>query len=88
MKFIEDPRMKICRRGFAVAWIYFSIYLLVIMLSSYLLGTKPSLFGLPRWAVIGNILVPIVFILLLIPVIERAIPDVPLSDDDGSEEKK
>jgi uncharacterized membrane protein YhdT len=81
MKFVEDPRMKVCRRGFAVAWIYFSVYVLAIMLSSYLLGTRPSLWGLPRWIVIGNIIIPIVFVLLAIPVVEMLIPDIPLTDE-------
>ena len=81
MKFVEDPRMKVCRRGFAVAWVYYSIYVIVLLLSSYLLGTKPYVWGLPRWAAIGNIVVPVLFALLAIPVVEKLIPDVPLTDD-------
>jgi uncharacterized membrane protein YhdT len=44
--------------------------------------------GLPRWVAIGNILVPIVFILALVFVIEKFIPDVPLTDDEDSENKE
>ncbi|HDZ26306.1 hypothetical protein LCGC14_1178050 [marine sediment metagenome] len=88
MKFIEDPRIKIARKTFALSWIYFTIYLLVIMGCSYFLGIKPYLMGLPRWVAIGNILVPIVFILALVFVIEKFIPDVPLTDDEDSENKE
>jgi uncharacterized membrane protein YhdT len=88
MKFIEDPRIKIARKTFALSWIYFTIYLIVIMGCSYFLGIKPYLMGLPRWVAIGNILVPIVFILALVFVIEKFIPDVPLTDDEDSENKE
>jgi len=88
MKFVEDPRMKVCRKSFYLAWLYFSIYVLVIMLLSYVLGTKPYVLGLPRWVTIGNILIPIVFIVLLIFVVEKLIPNIPLTDDDEQEGKK
>ena len=88
MKFIEDPRIKIARKSLALSWIYFTIYLIVIMGFSYFLGIKPYLLGLPRWVAIGNILVPIVFILALVFVIEKFIPDVPLTDDEDLENKE
>jgi len=88
MKFVEDPRIKVARRCLALAWLYFSIYLIVIMGSSYLLGIKPYLWGLPRWVAIGNIVVPIVFVIMLIFVVEKFIPDVSLTDDEEEQEKK
>ncbi len=88
MKFIEDPRIKVARKCLALSWIYFTIYLMVIMGFSYFLGIKPYLLGLPRWVAIGNILVPIVFILALVFVIEKFFPDIPLTDDEDSENKE
>ena len=58
MKFIEDPRIKVARRGLVIAWIFFAFYLVVILVLSYALGIKPYVLGLPRWVAIGNLLVP------------------------------
>jgi len=81
MKQAEDPRIKVSRRVFLFAWIFFSAYLAAIMAASYLLGIKPRLWGLPHWVAIGNILLPVVFVLLLIIVVEKLIPDISLTDD-------
>ena len=85
---MEDPRMKICRRSFAVSWLFFTLYVVAVMVFSYTLGTKPYVFGLPRWLAIGNVLVPCVFVLVLIVVVEKLIPDIPLTDadEDGEDE--
>lgn len=88
MKFIEDPRIKVARKTLTLAWLFFAIYLLVIMVISYTLGIKPYIWGLPRWVTIGNIIVPIVFIILLVFVVEKFIPDIPLTDDEESEGKE
>lgn len=88
MKFVEDPRIKVSRKSLALSWLYFTIYLIAIMGFSYFLGIKPYLMGLPRWVTIGNILVPIVFILALVFVIEKFIPDIPLTDDEDSENEE
>lgn len=88
MKFIEDSRVKTGRKSFALAWIYYSIYLIVIMGLSYFLGIKPYVWGLPRWVAIGNILVPVMFVILLIFVVEKFIPDIPLTDEKESEEEE
>jgi uncharacterized membrane protein YhdT len=82
MKRTEDPRVKISRRAFLLAWVFFSAYLLAVMVASYLLGVKPRLWGLPRWVTIGNILIPAGFVILLIIVVEKLIPDVSLTDDE------
>ncbi|MCD6452173.1 MAG: DUF997 family protein [Acidobacteria bacterium] len=87
-KFNETGRLKVARKVFLLAWCYFSLYLLVLLGSSYLLGTKPYLFGLPRWVAIGNIVVPLFFVILLIFVAERFIPDIPLTDDDGGQKEE
>ena len=84
MKFTEDSRIKISRKVLALAWLYFAFYLLAIMGSSYLLGIRPLLWGLPRWVAIGNIIVPVVFVILLIFVAERFIPDISLTEDEDS----
>lgn len=88
MKFIEDPRTKIGRKSFALAWLYYTIYIIVIMVSSYFLGTEPYVLGLPRWVAVGNIVVPIVFVILLIFVVEKFVPDIPLTDDEDLEKKE
>lgn len=89
MRFIEDPRIRVGRKGLVLAWIYFFLYLATILITSYLLGIKPYVWGLPRWVFYGNIVVPILFVIMLIFVVERFIPDISLTDDkDESEEKK
>jgi len=88
MKFVEDPRVKASRKSLALSWLYYTIYLIVIMGFSYFLGTKPYFWGLPRWVAIGNIVVPFVFILMLVFVVEKFIPDIRLTDDEESEEKE
>jgi uncharacterized membrane protein YhdT len=86
MKFTEDPRIRICRRSFAISWLFFTLYVIAVMFFSYALGTKPYIFGLPRWLAIGNIIVPGVFVLALIFVVEKLIPDIPLTDTDEDSE--
>ena len=88
MKFIEDPRIKIGRKSLSLAWLYYTVYLIVIMGLSYILGTKPYVLGLPRWVAIGNIVVPVAFVVLLIFVVEKFMPDIPLTDDEESGEKE
>ena len=88
MKFIEDSRIRIGRKSFALAWLYYTIYLLIIMGLSYILGTMPDGFGLPRWVAIGNIIVPVFFVLLLILVVEKFIPDIPLTEDENLDKKE
>jgi uncharacterized membrane protein YhdT len=82
MKWIEDPRAKVSRRAFLLAWIFFAVYLLAVMAASYLLGIKPRLWGLPQWVAVGNMLLPVCFVILLIFIVEKFIPDVSLTDDD------
>jgi uncharacterized membrane protein YhdT len=88
MKFIEDPRIKVARRGLIIAWIFFALYLVAILVSSYVFGIKPYIFGLPCWVAVGNLLVPLVFVIALIFVAEKLIPDIPLTDDEEESEEK
>lgn len=88
MRFIEDPRMKVARRILALGWVYFTLYLAVIMVTSFILGTKPYVWGLPRWVAIGNIIVPAFFVILLVFVAEKLIPDIPLTDGKKREEEE
>ena len=88
MKFIEDPRIKVAKRGLAIAWIFFALYLVAILVLSYALGIKPYILGLPRWVAIGNLLVPITFVIALIFVAEKLIPDIPLTDNGDEEESE
>jgi len=88
MKFTEDPRIKISRKVLFLAWLYFTFYLLAIMGTSYLLGIRPFIWGLPRWVAIGNIIIPVMFVILLIFVAQRFIPDVSLTEDEDSEEEE
>jgi len=41
---------------------------------------------LPRWVTFGNLLVPFLFVVMLIFVAEKLIPDVPLTDEEKEEE--
>jgi uncharacterized membrane protein YhdT len=88
MGFTEDPRIKEGRRSLALAWGYFFIYLAVIMILSYSLGIKPYVWGLPRWVAIGNIIVPIVFVIVLIFVVEKFLPNIPLTDDEQKSDEE
>ena len=85
MDFIEDPRIKNARRTLLFAWLFFSLYLTAILLCSYLLGIEPLLFGLPRWVAIGNVIIPVIFVLLLIFFSEKIIPDISLTDTENNE---
>lgn len=86
MKFVEDPRIKAARRVFAIAWIFFAVYLLIYLGLSYCLGSEPYVLGLPRWVTFGNLFTPFLFVIMLIFVAEKLIPDVPLEDEEEDEE--
>ena len=76
----EDPRVGVARRGLALAWTYYSVFLATVLGAAALLGDQPHLFGLPRWVALACLVVPAVFVIALIPVVELLIPDIPLSD--------
>lgn len=84
--FEEDPRRRVASRGLVLAWTFFLAYLIALLLTSYLVSAVRTLWGLPAWVAVGSVIVPVVFVLALIPVVEKGIPDVPLSDDADTKE--
>jgi uncharacterized membrane protein YhdT len=82
MPFDEDPRIKVARRSLALSWIYFALFLAVTMAVAASFANEPLLFGLPRWVVLSCVIVPAVFVAALVPIVERLIPDIPLSDEE------
>lgn len=85
MKIEEDPRIKVARRGLALSWTFYSLFLAATLSTAALVGSQPPMFGLPRWVALSCIIVPAVFVVALIPIVEWLIPDVPLTDgqDEG-----
>jgi uncharacterized membrane protein YhdT len=86
MNIEADPRIKVARRGLVLSWTFFTVFLAVTLLVADVFGDEPHIFGLPRWVALSCFIVPAVFVLALIPIIEKSIPDIPLSDgpDGGS----
>jgi len=83
MKFEEDPRIKVARRGLVLSWTFYTVYLATTLVVAAAFANRPLLFGLPRWAALSCIIVPAAFVMALIPIVERCIPDISLSDDEG-----
>ena len=82
MPFDEDPRIKVARRSLALSWIFFSVFLAVTMAVAASLGNEPLVFGLPRWAALSCVIVPAAFVAALVPLVEKLIPEIPLSDEE------
>jgi len=82
MGFQEDPRVKVARRGLVLSWTFFSVFLAVIFGVAAAFGNQPLLLGLPRWAALSCLILPALFVVVLIPLVEKGIPDIPLTDDD------
>ena len=82
MPFDEDPRIKVARRSLALSWSYFALFLVAAMAVAAGFGSEPLLFGLPRWAALSCVVVPAVFVAALVPIVEKLIPDISLSDDE------
>jgi uncharacterized membrane protein YhdT len=82
MPFDEDPRIKVARRSLALSWIYFALFLVATMAVAASLGEEPLLFGLPRWVTVACVVVPAVFVTALVPIVEKLIPDIALSDEE------
>lgn len=81
-QFEEDPRIRVARRGLVLSWTFFSVYLAAIIGVAAVFGNEPLLFGLPRWAALSCLIVPAVFVVVLIPIVEKLIPNIPLTDRD------
>ncbi len=84
MKLPEDPRVGVARRGLALAWTFYTVFLAAVLgVAAAAAGSDALLFGLPRWVALSCLVVPPVFVLALIPIVERGIPNIPLGDDEG-----
>jgi len=81
MQFEEDPRIKVARRGLVLSWTFFSVFLATVLGVAAGFGNEPLLFGLPRWVALSCLIVPVLFVAALVPIVEKLIPDIPLSDD-------
>lgn len=88
MKFEADPRMKIARRALLLSWVYYAVFVLAVIILGSSLKIKPQLLGLPAWAAVSVVFVPIVFVILLIFLIGKIIPDIPLTDEGFERNKK
>lgn len=88
MKLIKDPRMKIAKKTLVYSWIFYSIFMAAVIVPGALLKIKPYIFGLPAWAAVSIIFVPVGFVLLLILIINRLIPDISLEDENINGEKE
>jgi uncharacterized membrane protein YhdT len=82
MRFDEDPRIKVARRTLALSWAYFALFLVATMAVAAGFAEQPLLFGLPRWVALSCVVVPAAFVALLVPIVEKLIPDIPLSDEE------
>jgi uncharacterized membrane protein YhdT len=82
MQFEEDPRIKVARRGLVLAWTFYSVFLVAALGVAAVFGNEPLLFGLPRWVALSSIIVPALFVVALIPIVEKLIPDISLSDEE------
>jgi uncharacterized membrane protein YhdT len=83
MQFEEDPRIRVARRGLVLSWTFFTVFLAAVLGVAAGFTNEPLLFGLPRWMALSCIIVPAAFVVALIPIVERFIPDISLSDDEG-----
>jgi uncharacterized membrane protein YhdT len=82
MNIEEDPRIKVARGGFVLSWTFYSVFLAAMLATAALSGDEPQLFGLPRWVALSCVVVPAVFVVALIPIVEWLIPDIPLADEE------
>ena len=82
MQLEEDPRVKVARRGLVLSWTFFSVFLAVAFGTAAAFNSEPLIFGLPRWVALSCFIVPAVFVVALIPIVEKLIPDISLSDEE------
>ena len=85
MQFEEDPRIRVARNGLVLAWTFFTVFLATALVVAAKFGNEPLLFGLPRWVALSCIIVPALFVIALIPIVEKLIPDISLSDDEEAQ---
>ncbi|MCJ7753026.1 MAG: DUF997 family protein [Thermoanaerobaculales bacterium] len=81
MQFEEDPRIKVARKGLVLSWTFYSVFLATLLGVAAAFGNEPLMFGLPRWAALSCFIVPVLFVVALVPIVEKLIPDISLSND-------
>jgi len=82
MSNVNEMRMRIARRGLWIAWVFNAAFTVVALAFALGAGERPLLFGLPRWVTLSCVIVPAIFVAVLIPLIEKAIPNIGLTDED------
>ena len=88
MKLANDPRMKIAKRTLVYSWVFYSVFMAAVIVSGATLKIKPYIFGLPAWAAVSIVFIPVGFVVLLALIIDKLIPDISLEDEEsrGDEE--
>lgn len=81
MHFEEDPRIKVARRGLVLSWTFFTVFLATVLGVAAACSEGPLLLGLPLWVILSCIIVPALFVVGLIPIVEKLIPEISLSDE-------
>jgi uncharacterized membrane protein YhdT len=82
MNDINKTRMKVAKRGLWIAWVFNAAYTAAALVFALGAGERPLLFGLPLWVTLSCVIVPGVFVAVLIPLIEKSIPNIGLTDED------
>lgn len=83
MPFAEDPRIKVARRSLVLSWSFFAVFLVAAIAVAASFPNEPLLFGLPRWVALACVIVSAAFVAALVPIVEKLIPDITLSDEEG-----
>lgn len=78
----RDPRNAVAKRGLALSWTFFTLFLATVLGLAAVGGQEPLLFGLPRWVALACFAAPALFVAILVPAVERLLPDIPLGDDE------
>lgn len=85
MQFEEDPRIKVARKGLVLSWTFYSVFLATLLGVAAAFGNEPLMFGLPRWVALSCLIVPVLFVVALVPIVEKLIPDISLSNEKEEE---
>jgi uncharacterized membrane protein YhdT len=88
MKAPWDPRLKIAKKSLILSWIFYSMFSAAVIFFGATLKIKPTILGLPAWAAVSIIFIPIGFVLLLIIIIDKLIPDISLEDEEAKGDDK
>jgi uncharacterized membrane protein YhdT len=78
MKIKEDHRLGFARRLWLISWLFYGVFVVVISIVAYSGQMTPYMFGLPAWLVKAEFFVPVIFIVALIILIEKLVPNIDL----------